>query len=403
MTVTDVDAYLTEHLYLKFDLNIDIGMEAWQREFTEAIANWRFTRCQRLLREVCRFSVDRKEYIERIRFCAGELATELWQWERAGDMFAWLADQASNLAPTKGECWLHLADTLRLRGRFTEALAYYRRSLELLHQGALPNRVMYNLHMTGVTYWSLERFDDALRCYQESLAGYEELGRARAGDHALNRHIANIKRDIAQVYRKQGKITEAIQLLQQSQRLLEASSDQFEQGLTLLALGRTYHAQDQRDMAEPCYRQALEIFGTVGTWLFRAEALFRLCQLSFDRGDFKRALTYAGEVQEIALQYNFYDWVGRSLQIVGDIALDQNDLDAASSAYAQACAYALEHSPTLFQRICQHVHAKIGELRAQNNADQALTLHRKVLLFLDRCGIGREILGDMLREPESLA
>lgn len=398
MTVRDTDTYLIEHLHLTFQLDADAGMEAWRREFNKSVADWRFTRSQRLLREIRRFGVDREEYIEQIRVCAGELATELWQWERSGDIFTRLADQASD-AWTRGEYLLRLADTLRLRGKLTEALEYYRESLELLRQGAPATRVMYNLHMTGVAYRGLECFNDALRCYQQSLIGYEELSRAEAGDHTLKRHMGNIKRDVAQVYRKQGKITEAIELLQQSKWLLKASGDQFEQGLTLLALGQTYHVQSQWDKTERCYRQALDIFKAVGTWLFQAGALYRLCQLSFDRGEFKRALAYAGEVQEIALQYNFYDWAGRSLQIIGDIALYHKDVNATSLAYAQACAYALDYSPTLFQQICSHVDAKIAELWARNKIGQASALHKSILSVLEESGIGREVLGDMLREP----
>lgn len=389
------DACLAEYLYLWFQTDPDGGLKIWRREFDQSVTDWQFDRSQRLLRDIRRFSVVHKEHIEQFHVCAGRLATELWQWERAGDIFARLADQAYD-GPAQGEYLLNLADTLRLRGRLTDALEHYRKSLELLRQGSPATKIMYNLHMTGVTYWSLERFDEALRCYQQSLAGYEELAQSTTNVPSVNRHIANIKRDMAHVYRKLGRLTEAVDLLQESLTILEVSDEPFLIGLTLLAFGKVLHAQNQWNTAGDYYRQSLSIFESVGTALFQTEALYRLCQLCLDQKDPITALAYAQDVQEIALQHGFHDWIARALQIVGDIVLSQKELNNASMAFAQACTYALEYNPALFERICSYISGKIAELWAQGHVEQAMALHDGVTPLLEESGIAREKFGKLI-------
>jgi tetratricopeptide (TPR) repeat protein/predicted Ser/Thr protein kinase len=182
------------------------------------------------------------------------------------------------------------------------SLDYLNHGLTLSVQTENDEKKALILHAIGVAYKLMNKPQDALRNYQESLAIQHRLGQNRGAATSLN--------EMAQVYSLLGKPDAALASFNEALKLRQEIGAKKEVGDTLIDLGDFYEDRGQHDQALKMYKESLEIQRDAGDENYQALCLSNIGICHFSKGDYEEALTYYQQ----ALQ------VREKLKVPGDIA-----------------------------------------------------------------------------------
>jgi tetratricopeptide (TPR) repeat protein len=184
------------------------------------------------------------------------------------------------------------------------------------------------LQATGIAYSSLNRPDDALRNFQDSLAIKQQIGDKRGAAASLN--------EIASIQDSEGKPEEALATYKQALAVRTEIGDQVGIGSTLIDTGSFYHDHGKPDEALDYFSRALQIERQLGDQSRQALCLNNIGSIKMDQGLYQDSLTYLEQAYELRQKLNVPADLGNSLHNLAEVNTKLGQLDTALADYLKA-------------------------------------------------------------------
>jgi eukaryotic-like serine/threonine-protein kinase len=196
-------------------------------------------------------------------------------------------------------------------------LDYLNRALSLAVQLDNQEEKAAILHAIGVAYKLLDRPQEALKNYQDSLVIKRKIGDKRGIAVSLN--------ESAQVETDLGKFDAAFADYQEALRIRREIGDRRGESDTLMDLGTLYDDRGQTDKALDLYKQALQIQRDLGNEQRQASILDNVGSAYLSKGQYEDALAYYQ--QALTLQ--------EKLKLSDDLAITVKNLAVTNAKLGQ--------------------------------------------------------------------
>ena len=176
----------------------------------------------------------------------------------------------------------------------------------------------------GISYRLLNKPDDALRNYQESIAINERIGQKRG--------VAASLAEMAQVQAGSGNSDGALASYQKGLKLLREIGMTKEVGDTLMDMGTLLLDRGQTDQALAAYQEALHTQRESGDENFEALCLSNIASVYGARGDTGSALTYYQQALQLREKLGVPGFIAESLMGMGTTYFQDGQYDEALKA-----------------------------------------------------------------------
>ena len=190
------------------------------------------------------------------------------------------------------------------------------------------------LNNLGTVYWEQGRWDDAVACYEQSLACRREMGDLRGEGASLT--------NLGILYREQGLWDDAVSCHEQSLAIFLELGDRYGEGATLTNLGLVCQDQGRWDDAIICYEQSLAVLRELGDRHGEDAALTNLGAVYVLQG--RRADAVAMFEQSLAVCRELGDrhGEGQTLNNLGYVYRQQGRREDAIACFEQSLAICRE-------------------------------------------------------------
>jgi serine/threonine protein kinase/tetratricopeptide (TPR) repeat protein len=175
------------------------------------------------------------------------------------------------------------------------------------------------LQATGIAYRLMNKPNEALRNYQDSMAINEKLGQKRG--------VAASLAEIAQVQLMLGKPDAALASYNEALKIRRDIGAKKEAGDTLIDLGNFYLERGQADQAMQAFKESLLVQRDAGDETYQALCINNIANAYALKGEYEDALTYLQQALQIREKLNVPDDIAQTLQNLGSAytALGQYD------------------------------------------------------------------------------
>jgi serine/threonine protein kinase/Tfp pilus assembly protein PilF len=207
------------------------------------------------------------------------------------------------------------------------SLDYLNRGLTLAVQFDNADGKATILNAIGAAYEQLNKPEEALRNYKESLATKRELGQKPG--------IALTLGNIARVQFSLGKPEEAYKSYQEAVKLQREIGDKKGLGVTLINLGELYTERSRYEEALKAFKESLQIQRDVGDENKQALLLNNIGNVYLAKGQSSDALTYYERALDLRKKANIPSQVGETLHNLAEASLKAGD-------YGQSLDYHLK-------------------------------------------------------------
>jgi tetratricopeptide (TPR) repeat protein/predicted Ser/Thr protein kinase len=184
------------------------------------------------------------------------------------------------------------------------------------------------LRSIGVGYERLQRTDDALRSYEQSLEITRRLG-MKAGTASSLHAIAN-------VYDSTGKPELALKNYNESMAIRREIGDKSGIADVLTDMGSFQDDHGKPDLALNLYTKALQIQTDLGNEERRGLLLNNIGSIYSKKGEYGQAQTYYEQALQLRQKFNVPTDVAETLHNLGETAQNQGQFEQALAKYHQA-------------------------------------------------------------------
>jgi tetratricopeptide (TPR) repeat protein len=221
------------------------------------------------------------------------------------------------------------AGRVEIRQRNPQAsLEYLNRALTLAIQAENDEAKANVLNAIGVAYKRLNKADEALRYYQQSL----EIKRGRND----KRGIALTLGEMASVYNSLGKPDEALTNYTEALRLHREIGNKTGIGTTLINLGTFYENRAKYDEALKLFKEALQIEREIGDKNYQALCLDNIGGVYTFKGEFDDARTYFERALELREELKVPGNIADTLHNLAETSTKIGNYDEALKQYLRA-------------------------------------------------------------------
>ena len=257
---------------------------------------------------------------EEVQFTLARLYEDTGSYDRAEELYSKLMSgnrKNAELLFAMGRVEIYKDNT-------SAGLEYLNGALNLAIQSDNPEEKAAILHAIGVAYAILNKPDDALRDYQQSLEIKRRIGQKRGMAETLhttaqledglgkwdialkhynqalqlereigyNKGIADTLMDLGNSYNDHGQYDRALSLLKEALQIERSIGDQSLVGLGLNSIGNTYFSKGDFDDARTYFEQALTVREKLKVPGDTADTLHNLAETDLNVGEYNRALGY---------------------------------------------------------------------------------------------------------------
>jgi len=184
------------------------------------------------------------------------------------------------------------------------------------------------LQAIGVGYANMQRSEDALKSYQDSLAIKQRLG-LQAGAAASLEAIATLQNSM-------GKSNEALKNYKDGLEISRKIGDKSRTGNILIDLGSYYVDHGKTDQALSLFKESLQIQIDLGNEQNRALVLSNIGNIYLSRGEFQEAHTYFEQALQIREKFKDPQDLAETLHNLAETATNLGLLDQAIDQYHRA-------------------------------------------------------------------
>ena len=184
------------------------------------------------------------------------------------------------------------------------------------------------LQALGIAYKNLNKLDDALRQYQDSLAIKRQIGDKRG--------IAASLSEIAQINNLQGRPEEAVASYKESISIRQAIGDRRGTGVALIGLGAAYFDSGRHAEALDTFKEALQIQRELGDDERQALCLANIGNVYLIQAQYDDARTYLDRALEVRERLKAPGGIALALAGLADVSVQLGDYSRAESQYLRA-------------------------------------------------------------------
>jgi eukaryotic-like serine/threonine-protein kinase len=212
--------------------------------------------------------------------------------------------------------------------RYEEALKSLQESLDIKKKLGLKKGIAESLDMIATIQDATGKPDDALKNYTQALGIMRELGDKQG--------TADLMADLGAFKLEHGKYDDALTLFKESLQLQTDLHNETSQGMVLTSIGNTYQAKGDFGNAGIYYQQSLDVRQKLNVPGDIADTLHNLAEISMKTGHFDKAQEQY--LKALDLRRNSGDQKGAALESsgLGDLFADQGRYGAAVSAQQDA-------------------------------------------------------------------
>ena len=327
-----------------------------QRRETEALAT-----LQQVLREFTHLG-DKEEIANALNEI-GSIYYGQGNYSAAADAFRKSGETNKNV-----DSVVRLADVLYMQGDYTQALSYYKESLQRVNRSEIGAVVAALNGAANSAYYS-GNYDEALENYQRSV----ELQRTQPDKLGL----ATALKGVGNVHRTRGDYGAALESYFSSLSISEEIKNPL--GTTLGSIGLTRALQGDYPRALEYYNKALKEFKTDSNKIEMARVLTLIGNVQYQQGAFDAALmSYR---QALALREEMDDKAGQGDVIagIGSTLMRQKNYSEALDSFEKALGLFKsipnqEKVADVLTRVCQAFLYQNDYARALSAAESAVTI-----------------------------
>ena len=180
----------------------------------------------------------------------------------------------------------------------------------------------------GITYQFLQKPDEALRYFGESIALGEKIGQKRA--------VAAALAQTGQMQMDMGKSDAALASYKRAVALFQEVGSNKEAGDTLIDMATLYQTRGANDQALQLFRQALQIERDAGDQNNEALCLSDIAEIHLAKGDTESAFTYFQQALQLGEKIGAPPRIAEPLQGLGDAYTMSGEYDQALASLKRA-------------------------------------------------------------------
>jgi tetratricopeptide (TPR) repeat protein/predicted Ser/Thr protein kinase/TolB-like protein len=208
------------------------------------------------------------------------------------------------------------------------SLDYLNRGLSLAVELGNDEKKALILQAIGIAYKLMNKPEEALHNYQESLDIQRRLGQKRGMSASLN--------EMAQVYSRLGKPDQALASFNETLKLEREIGAKMEVGYTLVDLANFYADRGQQDQALQMYKESLQIQRDLGDETFQAVCLDDIGSIHASKGDYGDALTYYQQALQLREKLKVPGDIAETVHNLAETNIKMGQYDQALSLYLRA-------------------------------------------------------------------
>lgn len=214
------------------------------------------------------------------------------------------------------------------QGDISEALRYYRISLDIQERIGDKSGMGASLNNIGNMYQNLGRSDTALVYFFKGMKILESISDKRGMAYSYN--------NVGNVYMNQGIVNKALEYFFKSLKLHEAMGDRYGLAYALNNIGIVYNSQEDYKKALEYYQRGLEINELLHSKEGIANSLNNIGVLYQLLGEFEKAITFENNSLSLYEEYGSKDGMANTLSNLGLVYSLQGKLDKALNFYMKA-------------------------------------------------------------------
>ncbi|HZQ95456.1 MAG TPA: tetratricopeptide repeat protein, partial [Candidatus Sulfotelmatobacter sp.] len=291
-----------------------------------------------------------------VQFALGSIYEDSGNLEKAGEHFAAVlkADPRNiNALLASGRLAIKNGDT-------QAALDPLNRALSLAVQVDNQEQKALILLAMGIAYRLLNKPEEALRNYQQSLEINRQLGQKRGVAANLN--------EIAQVQSTLGKLDTALASYKEALEIRRQIGAKKESGDILIDIGAVYESRGQYDLALDAYKQSLQIQREAGDETYQALCLNNIGNVYLNRGDNDNALTYLQQALQLREKLNVPADIADTLHNLGEACANVGQYEQAMSNYMRAIDLARRAGDKVGAGVLSHAMAAVFDAQGRYGA-----------------------------------
>ena len=215
-----------------------------------------------------------------------------------------------------------------MSGNYQGALDFFNHGLSLSIELDNQEQKSLILQAMGVTYRLMNKPDDAMRNYQQSMEINQRLG--------LKRNLAVNYVEMGTLERTTGKLDAALGSYNQALQIQQAIGIKKEMGDTLIDLGGVYQDRAQFDKALQMYKQSLQVQRDTGDENYQGLCLNNIGIVYLSEGDIDNALTYLQQALQLREKLNVPADIADTVDKIGAAYSRIGRYDEALSSFMRA-------------------------------------------------------------------
>jgi len=262
--------------------------------------------------------------------------------------------------PKNVEALLSLGFVEIQRGNPKGSLDYLNQALSLAIQLENAQAKGSGLHLIGLAYRLLGKWDDALRNDQESAAIRRQIGDKRG--------IATSLAEMARVQEQLGKRDAAFKNYQEALQLRREMGDRSGTADILIDIGNFYHTSGKHDEALKLYKETLQIQRELGNPAGEANALGNAASIYAERGQYEDGLTYFQQALQLWEKLKIPSEIGQAEQNIAYVYSMMGQFDEAVNHYLRALEVARSIGDRESSAIYSHNLATVFESQGRYGA-----------------------------------
>ena len=213
-------------------------------------------------------------------------------------------------------------------GNSQAALEPLNRALNLSIQVDNQEQKALILQATGIAYQYMDKLDEALRNFQDSIDINRKLGKKRG--------VAASLAQMAQLQGLKGKPDASLASYNESLKLFEEIGSKKEAGDVMIDIGGLYLDRGQNDKALQMFKDSLQIQRDAGDESNQAVCLNNIGNVYLNRGETQDALTYFLQALQLREKLNVPDQIAETLHSLGLVYVSGGDSEKGMASYMRA-------------------------------------------------------------------